>query len=354
MNVRYLTVALLTALTLGAGCVRHAITQDFGLSGIASPRAKRPAAQAIDTPLRAVFKRQIQGAFNPLSDDARVQALETRLKSNPQDAAARLELGGVYEIYKLYDNAFEQYRQALQLSLSDGAAAEQAIAGLSRSARASRRAQEAIGPVETLLQQRPSAASWIELGLLYQAVSDLGKAEIAFAQAVTLDPESDRAYNNLGYNLLLENKIEAAEAELRRTLELNPSSTTARNNLGTVLARRGDFEGALQEFQLAADVATAHNNLAVVLLEMGQYERSREELVKALAIRRYFAPALANFKLVQERIRERTELQKVGRLPLSAVRVPSAIVAEAGPTAADPPSADQREISTQKDSEDKP
>ena len=121
-----------------------------------------------------------------------------------------------------------------------------------------------------------------------------------------------------------------------------------------MLARRGDFEGALQEFQLAADVATAHNNLAVVLLEMGQYERSREELVKALAIRRYFAPALANFKLVQERIRERTELQKVGRLPLSAVRVPSAIVAEAGPTAADPPSADQREISTQKDSEDKP
>src|SRR5947208_12741345 len=123
MNVRYLTVALLTALTLGAGCVRHAITQDFGLSGIASPRAKRPAAQAIDTPLRAVFKRQIQGAFNPLSDDARVQAFETRLKSNPHDAAARLELASVYESYKLYDNAFDQYWEALQSS-PDGGRAE--------------------------------------------------------------------------------------------------------------------------------------------------------------------------------------------------------------------------------------
>src|SRR5438034_1864836 len=171
MNVRYLTVALLTALTLGAGCVRHAITQDFGLSGIASKRTKRPPTPAIDTSVRAVFKRQIQGAFNPLSDDARVQALETRLKSNPQDAAARLELGGVYEIYKLYDNAFEQYRQALQLSLSDGAAAEQAIAGLSRSARASRRAQEAIGPVETLLTQRRSTASRIGSRRLDHAVS---------------------------------------------------------------------------------------------------------------------------------------------------------------------------------------
>ena len=355
MNVQHLNAALLLALSLGTGCVRHAITQDFGLSGIASQRPKAPAAPAIDTSLRAVFKRQTQGAFNLLSDDARVQALQARLNSNPQDVAARLELGGVYESYKLYDNAFEQYREALQLSLSDGATAEQAVAGLSRSARASRRPADAIAPVETLVWQRPSAASWNELGLLYQAVGDLGKAEIAFAQAATLHPESDRAYNNLGYNLLLENKVQAAEAEFRKALELNPSSKTARNNLATLLARRGDLEGAFEEFQLAGDAATAHNNLAVVLLEMGQYERSREELVKALAIRRYFAPALANFKLVQELIHERAELQKVGRLPLTAVRVPSALVAlaQTAPPAADASSSDQQEIPGQKDSEDK-
>ncbi len=355
MNVRHLNAALLLALSLGTGCVRHAITQDFGLSGIASQRPKAPAAPAIDTSVRGVFKRQTQGAFNPLSDDARVQALQARLKSNSQDVAARLELGGVYESYKLYDNAFEQYREALQLSLSDGATAEQAVAGLSRSARASRRPADAIAPVETLVWQRPSAASWNELGLLYQAAGDLGKAEIAFAQAATLHPESDRAYNNLGYNLLLENKVQAAEAEFRKALELNPSLTTARNNLGTLLARRGDLEGAFEEFQLAGGAAAAHNNLAVVLLEMGQYERSREELVKALAIRRYFAPALANFKLVQELIHERAELQKVGRLPLTAVRVPSALVALAktASTVADASSPDPQEIAGPKDSEEK-
>src|ERR687887_14442 len=102
MNVRHLNAALLLALSLCTGCVRHAITQDFGLSGIASQRPKAPVA-TIDTSVRAVFKRQTQAAFNPLSDDARVQALQGRLKSNPQDAAARLELGGVYESYKLYD-----------------------------------------------------------------------------------------------------------------------------------------------------------------------------------------------------------------------------------------------------------
>src|SRR5437867_4458560 len=328
MNLRCLTAALATALTLGSGCVRHAVTQDFGLSGIASQRGKRQQAPAIDTPLRAVFKRQIQGAFSPLGEDGRIQALEARLKSDPQDAAARLELAGVYENYRLYDNAFDQYRQAVQSTLPDAAAAEQALTGLSRSARASHRSNEAIAPVETLVDEQPSAASWNELGLLYQDVRDLGRAEIAFAKAVALKPEWDRAHNNLGYNLLLENKTEDAEREFRRAIELNPSSTTARNNLGTLLARRGDLEGALEQFQVAGDAAAAHNNLAVVLLEMGQYDRSREELVKALAIRHFYAPAMANFKLVQERIRERTELQKVGRLPLNAVRVPSAIVGQ--------------------------
>src|SRR2546426_642688 len=355
MNVRHLTAALGMALTLGGGCIRHAITQDFGLSGTASQRGKRSAAPAIDTRLRGVFKRQIQRASTPLGEDARIQALEARLKSNPQDAAARLELGSVYENYKLYDNAFAQFRQAVQLPPPDGSAAEQAVAGLSRSARSSHQSQEAIAPVETLVEQRPSAVSWNELGLLYQDVRDLGRAEIAFAKAVALMPEWDRAHNNLGYNLLLENKTEEAEREFHKAIELNPSSTTARNNLGTLLARRGDLEGALQQFQLASDAAAAHNNLAVVLLEMGQYERSREELVKALAIRRYFAPAMANFKLVQELIHERAELQKVGRLPLTAVRVPSALVAlaQTAPPAADASSSDQQEIPGQKDSEDK-
>ena len=90
------------------------------------------------------------------------------------------------------------------------------------------------------------------------------------------------------------------------------------------MARRGELQRALEEFQFTTDAPTAHNNLAVVLLELGRYEESREELVKALALRRYFAPALSNFKLVQQRIREREELAKVGRRPQSNLRVASA------------------------------
>ena len=59
-------------------------------------------------------------------------------------------------------------------------------------------------------------------------------------------------------------------------------------------------------------------------MEMGRYEDSREELVKALALRRNFTPALSNFKLVQERMRQRADAQKVGKLPQTNVRGASA------------------------------
>src|SRR3989442_215778 len=106
---------------------------------------------------------------------------------------------------------------------------------------------------------------------------DLAASERAFQETVDRSPESDRPHNNLGYNLLLQDGPDAAEREFGKALDLNPASATARNNLGTLLARRGDLQGALEQFQMAADAAAAHNNLAVVLLEMEQYERSREE-----------------------------------------------------------------------------
>jgi Flp pilus assembly protein TadD len=253
MNFRLLALVLLTSLALSAGCVRRTVTQDFGLSGINARPVKRPVSPSPDANLRALFKKQTVTSFSPVSpvsDADQVESLQERVKTNPQDLAA-----------------------------------------------------------------------WLELGLMYERLNDVAAAEHTFQEALALYPESDRVRNNLGYSLLLQNKTEAAEGEFRKALELNPASATARNNLGALLARRGDTQRAFEQFQMTADPATAHNNLAVVLLEMGRYEESRDELVKALAIRHSFAPALANFKLVQERIHERAELQRFPRLPLSVVRV---------------------------------
>jgi len=291
------------ALLLASGCVHRSLTHDFGLPS--SSRQTQKATKPPDAALREIFQQQSQGAFDPLTGDQRIQKLQAHLKSNSQDFAARLELATIYENYGLYDNAFDEYMQTLNTSPSEPAAL-----GLGRVSRTIARSVEALPLVEAFAAIHPSADSWNEVGLLYDAAGNLKAGEIAFRNSILQDEASDRSHNNLGYNLLLQNDTAAAEVEFRRALELNPKSATTRNNLGVVLARRGDLAGALDQFQSAADAATAHNNLAVVLLEAGQYEQSRQELVKALAIRHYFAPALANFKLVQERIRVRAESQK--------------------------------------------
>lgn len=261
-NIRWTAIVLLTVPLLSAGCIRRtAVSQDFGLTGRAPSRLSS---------FRQIIQQQ-SGVFNPLNDVARVQELQDRLKVNGQDVAARLELAAIYESFRLYDDAIEQYKASLQ-----GPIAEQA------------------------------ANVWNQLGVLYDVTGNLASGEHAFREAVKLN-QSDRLHNNLGYNLLLQKKTDEAESEFRKALESGAASATTHNNLGVVLARRGDLQGALEQFQFGADEAAAHNNLAVALLEAGQYEQSREELVKALAIKRNFAPALANFKLVQEKIRNGTE-----------------------------------------------
>ena len=372
-SARSTTALVLAVAALTSGCTRR-ITRSgppdlFGAVA-ARPAARkgasvaRSAAKTTQTPdesLRELFRQQARGAFNPLTDDRRVRLFQTRLQLDPQDLAARLGLAGIYESYRLYEEAFDQYTEVLNLasrsggfssggtgagpgsslvapalpvpSAVEGSAAEgskaeppaeKAALGLARSARGAGRSAEAIPVLAAFGKRSPAASVWNELGLLYDETGDRVAAEQAFRKALVLDPNSDRAHNNLGYNLLLQNKSEAAEAEFRRALESNPKSATSRNNLGAILARRGELETARQQFRLAAaDAATAHNNLAVILLEIGEYERSREELVKALTARHYFAPALTNFKLVQDLLRQRAELITAGgRLPLNSAHIP--------------------------------
>ncbi|MBI4471100.1 MAG: tetratricopeptide repeat protein [Acidobacteria bacterium] len=160
--------------------------------------------------------------------------------------------------------------------------------------------RQAISLLQALVKESPSTATWNQLGLLYDEIGDLSAGEKAFREAVALNGPSEDLHNNLGYNLFLQKRWEAAEAEFRKALEVNANSVIVRNNLGALLARRGDLQGALKLFQVNGDAAAAHNNLAVVLFEAGMYEQSRDQLIKALAIRPDFAPALSNFKLVQQ------------------------------------------------------
>lgn len=348
-----LPAAVAVALLFSTGCVKRVMSSRwFGLfrtpASRSAPAKARPTYQAAKGPalhsrllpddvLRQAFTRQASGAFDPATDDRRVQLLTTRLRLDPQDVGARLELAGIYEYYRMHDEAFDQYSRSLNLLVQAERPAarerlETAATGLARCARATARTAHVAPLLAALLRKHEGLAEvWKELGLLHDDAGNLEAAEAAFREALARSPRNERLHNHLGYTLLRQNRLEEAEGRLRRALELNPKLGAARNNLGTVLARRGDIDGARRQFLEAAagqndSVATAHNNLAVVLMEMGDYEQGREELVKALKARNYFPPAIENFKLVQEILRGRADLATAGgSMPLDRVRPPAAL-----------------------------
>ena len=70
--------------------------------------------------------------------------------------------------------------------------------------------------------------------------------------------------NDLGYNLILQERYAEAAQTLSLAVDLAPGEGVVVNNLGLALAMTGDADGALAAFRLAGDEALAWHNLGVV------------------------------------------------------------------------------------------
>jgi Flp pilus assembly protein TadD len=108
----------------------------------------------------------------------------------------------------------------------------------------------------------------------------LAGAIAAFRQAISLNPNSSTAYNNLGTALADRRDFKRAIAAYQKALALNPTFALAHCNLGDVLKETGALDGAIAAYQKAIALepkdAVAHYNLGVVLA-------TKEDLAGAVA-----------------------------------------------------------------------
>ena len=250
------------------------------------------------TAVSRVMARQVQNAVDAGDGDLEARALRQRLAASTSDLEARLALARLYARRGLPDLALEHYRLAA-VQFPDSAPVALALA---KTLREMAETGTALNAIEEFLAKHPNG-SWELLslrGIIEDERGRFGPAEAAHRAALALDPGRSALHNNLGYNLLLQGKGDAAMAAFRRALELDPRSEIAHNNLGAALAleSRPETALALAEWQRSADPAVAHNNLAAVLMEQGRYAEARAELETALGFRRDFPPALANLELV--------------------------------------------------------
>jgi choline-sulfatase len=117
----------------------------------------------------------------------------------------------------------------------------------------SRRFAEAATRIEELLARNPGWSDLRdELGVAYQQMGDLPRAEKAYRDAIATTPELAPGFAlSLAGVLLDQGKLEDAEAHARLALKTNPKG--AHELLAHVAMRRNDADAALEEARLAGN-----------------------------------------------------------------------------------------------------
>ncbi len=251
------------------------------------------------------MRRQILNAADAGEGDAVANQLRGQMASEPSDVSLRLALAAHYAKIGLPELQLELLRVAVERF----PASREARLTLAEALRAAGQPRQAIESLRDFAQGYPASADAVllnRLGVCYDEAGDWKSGEQAYRRALDLSPRLDYLHNNLGYNLLEQQRLAEAVTEFHRALRINPDSMVARNNLGVTLARLSlrdpnvPINDALKHFENIVDAATAYNNLAAALIEENRYEQSRWLLEAALDYNRSHAAALANLRLVSE------------------------------------------------------
>jgi tetratricopeptide (TPR) repeat protein len=99
-----------------------------------------------------------------------------------------------------------------------------------------------------------SAASWHDLGALYQRRDALPESRAAFERSLSIDPEHASAHNNLGNTLTLMGDRERAVESYRRAVERDPNLFPAHANAAAALFHLGRNDEALAHARRAVEI----------------------------------------------------------------------------------------------------
>ncbi|MBA3704559.1 MAG: hypothetical protein H0W84_01250 [Bacteroidetes bacterium] len=80
-----------------------------------------------------------------------------------------------------------------------------------------------------------------------------------------------RTSNNVGYILLMQNKLSDAEAELKKADGLSANNPIIKNNLGIVARWKGDRVAAMELYKAAAGAPEATYNMGIIEIQNGNY-----------------------------------------------------------------------------------
>lgn len=122
---------------------------------------------------------------------------------------------------------------------------------------------------ETVADNQYTAEQWHEIGSVREDAGEWEQAEVAYRNALAIQPLAAAVHFNLANVLLATNRRQAAEERYRVALEQDPGMAEAWFNLGDLLDEAGRGSEAIECLRHAVacnpQFADAHYNLAVCL-----------------------------------------------------------------------------------------
>ncbi|MFQ5590441.1 MAG: tetratricopeptide repeat protein [Phycisphaerae bacterium] len=141
---------------------------------------------------------------------------------------------------------------------------------------------------EAIRVQPDRASAYSNLGTIVSRLGRLDQAADLYRQALKIDPGYAFARVKLGEVLVRQGKIEAGISELRAAVRTWPRDPIARYALGNALSARRDFIRAIDEYSAAInlrpDYAEAHYSLGNALRDRGDLLAAVEQYREALRI----------------------------------------------------------------------
>lgn len=130
---------------------------------------------------------------------------------------------------------------------------------------------EAAAKYHLILRMHPdSVVAWTDFGNAQAQLGNAGEAEQAFRRALSLDPNSRDALNNLAWLLYQQKRLDEAEPLARKAVaQPGPDGYLILDTLARILAARGACSEALQTFQQAIDAVPSSRAQARTDLENG-------------------------------------------------------------------------------------
>ncbi len=110
--------------------------------------------------------------------------------------------------------------------------------------------REALAVYESLLAEQPGFANAAcREAYVWQILGSIPDSLTASQRASAADPEFEMPYFIAGLALKAQGRRDDAEVAYRKVIALNDRFAAARDNLGLLLVEKGDFDGAIKQFQ---------------------------------------------------------------------------------------------------------